>query len=182
MWARSSPAEAVAVTVAEDEASAVGRVDVETGAVGRAQAGDLGQRVDESGVGGARGGGDQDGAAGAGQGGEGLVEGGGVEGAGGGRDDDGVGQAEQPGGAGQRVVGVASADQLHAAALGFTGEQQGELVGLGAAGGDEGVGEADRLGEGAGDERFERAGGGSLVPGVERRVERADGDGGRRRR
>lgn len=42
-----------AVPVAEEEASAVGGVDVEACAVGGAEVGDVGQRVDESGVGGA---------------------------------------------------------------------------------------------------------------------------------
>ena len=49
--------EAVAVAVAEEEASAVGGVDVQSGAVGGAEGGDLGEGVDEAGVGGACGGG-----------------------------------------------------------------------------------------------------------------------------
>lgn len=84
--------------VAEEEASAVGGVDVQPGAVGRAVGGDLGQRVDESGVGGAGGGGDEQRAA---QAGEGRVERVGVEGSARGGYDDGFGQSEQPGGAGQ---------------------------------------------------------------------------------
>lgn len=153
-----------AVPLAEQEARAVGGVDVEAGAVGGAAVGDLGQRVDEPGVGGARGGGDE---VRAGDLGEGLVQGGGVEGAGGGGDDDGLGQAEQPGGAGQRVVGARPVDQPQARAVPLAGEQDGELVGLGASGGDDGVGGAGLPGQGAGDEGFQRGGGGCLVPGVE---------------
>ena len=90
--------EVVAVAVAEQEGAAVGRVDVEAGVMGCAQAGDVGEGVDEAGVGGAGGGGDE---VGAGVGGEGFLERGGVEGAGGGGEGDGFGQAEEPGGAGQ---------------------------------------------------------------------------------
>lgn len=71
--------------------------------------------------------------------GEGFVERGEVEGAGGGGDGDGFGEAEEPGGAGDAVVGVGAADGLYGA-VAFAGEEQGELVGLGAAGGDDGVG------------------------------------------
>ncbi len=60
VWARSRPCESVAVAVAEEEASAVGGVDVEAGAVGGAEVGDVGERVDEAGVGGAGGGGDEE--------------------------------------------------------------------------------------------------------------------------
>lgn len=126
-----------AVALAEQEGAAVRRVDVESCAVGSAECGDVGEGVDESGVGGARGGCYEDRA---GECGEGLIEGGGIEGAGGRGYDDGGGQAEQPGGAGQRVVGVATDDQPHARAVCFAGEEEGELVGFGAAGGDEGVG------------------------------------------
>ena len=52
---------------------------------------------------------------------------------------DGVGQAEEPGGAGQGVVGVGAADEADAGAVCLAGQEQGELVGFGAAGGDEGV-------------------------------------------
>lgn len=55
--------ESVAVACAEQQSSAVGGVDVEAGAVGGAQVGDVGERVDEAGVGGARGGGYDEGAA-----------------------------------------------------------------------------------------------------------------------
>lgn len=66
----------------------------------------------------------------------------------GGGDDDGVGQAEQPGGAGQGVVGVGAVEEADAGAVGFAGEEEGELVGFGAAGGDEGVGGGRPLGRG----------------------------------
>lgn len=100
--------ESVAVPVAEEEAPAVGGVDVEAGAVGGAAVGDLGERVDEAGVGGAGGGDDE---VGAGDLGEGFVECGGVEGAGGCGDGDGFGQAGQPGGAGYGVVGVGAVEE-----------------------------------------------------------------------
>lgn len=137
--------ESVAVAVAEEEAAAVGGVDVEAGAVGGGEGGDGGEGVDESGVGGAGGGGDDEGA---GQGVEGVGEGGGVEGAGGGGDDHGFGEAEEPGGAGQGVMGVGAADEREGGAVGFAGEEEGELVGFGAAGGDECVGHACLGGEG----------------------------------
>lgn len=53
-------------------------------------------------------------------------------------EDDGFGQAEEPGGAVEGVVGVRSADELDAVVF-LAGEEEGELVGFGAAGGDEGV-------------------------------------------
>src|SRR5690606_8177898 len=135
------------VAVAEEQRPAVGGVDVEAGAVGGAAGGDLGQRVDQAGVGGAGGGGDQVGARHVGQG---VVEGGGVEGAGGSGDLDGVGQAEEPGGTGQRVVGAGRVDEPHGGAEPFAREEEGELVGLGTAGGDEAVGVAGLAGEGCG--------------------------------
>ncbi|CAM5690200.1 hypothetical protein SFUMM280S_05058 [Streptomyces fumanus] len=158
---------------AEQQAAAVGRVDVQPGAVGGAAGGDLGQRVDEAGVGGAGGGGDEVGAGGVAQG---VVEGVGVEAAGRGGDGDGVGQAVEPGGAGQRVVGVGAVHEAQAGSVVLAGEEDGELVGFGAAGGDEGVGGAGLVGEGAGDEGFQGGGGGGLVPGVEGGVEGAGGE------
>ncbi len=135
------------VPVAEEQSSAVGGVDVQAGAVGGAAAGDLGERVDGAGVGGAGGGDDE---VGAGDPGEGFVQGGGVEGAGRCGNGDGVGQAEEPGGAGYGVVGVGAVDDPQAGAVPFAGEQGGELVGLGAAGGDQGVGGAGLPGRGRG--------------------------------
>lgn len=129
--------DAGAVAGAEGEEASVRGVDVEVGAVLLAQVGDGFERVDEAGVGGAGGGGDEDGAGG---GGEGFGEAGGVEGAGGGGETGGGGQAEEPGGAGDRVVGAGSVEDGQAGSVAFAGEEQGELVGLGAAGGDEGVG------------------------------------------
>lgn len=106
--------------------------------------------------------------------GEGGVERGEVHGAGGGGDGDGFGQAQEPGCAAQGVVGVGAADHLDGA-VAFAGEEEGDLVGLGAAGGEEGVGGGvagiDLGGEGAGDERFEGGGCGGLIPGVHRGVE-----------
>lgn len=121
---------------AEEEGLAVGGVDVEFGAVGGAEVGDVGEGVDLAGVGGACGGGDEQGAV---EFGEGFVECGEVHDACGGGDDDGCGKAEEPGGAGDAVVGVGGADGLYGA-VAFAGEEQGELVGFGAAGGDECVG------------------------------------------
>lgn len=124
---------------AEEEGSAVGGVDVEFGAVGGAEVGDVGEGVDLAGVGGACGGGYEEGTVGAVEPGEGFVECGEVHDAGGGGDDDGGGEAEEPGGAADAVVGVGGADGLYGA-VAFAGEEQGELVGFGAAGGDECVG------------------------------------------
>lgn len=149
---------------------------MKAGAVGLAQVGDLGQRVDEAGVGGAGGGGDEQGAR---QLGEGFAEGGGVHRAGGGGDDDGVGQAEEPGGAGQGVVGVGAVDEPQAAVCAsvcFPGEKEGELVGLGAAGGDERVRRAGFARQRPCHECLQFGGGGGLVPGVQGGVEDGDGE------
>ncbi|WDT91234.1 hypothetical protein H0E86_07745 [Streptomyces sp. SCSIO-PteL053] len=114
----------------------VGGVDVEFGVVGGAEVGDGVEGVDLAvsvvpAVAMTRRGGVEFG--------EGVVQGGEVEGAGGGGYDDGFGEAEEPGGAGDAVVGVGAADGLYGA-VAFAGEEQGELVGFGAAGGDDGVG------------------------------------------
>lgn len=89
--------ELVSVGFAEEEGAAVCGVDVEFGAVAVAEVGDFGEGVDESCVGGACGGGDEDGsAAGAESGGvsdgEGFVEGGEVDGSGGCGDGEGWGR------------------------------------------------------------------------------------------
>lgn len=73
------------------------------------------------------------------------------------------------------MVGVGAADEAYAGAEPLAGEQEGEVVGLGATGGDEGVREARLGGEGAGDERFQFRGRRGLVPGVQGGVE--DGGG-----
>lgn len=96
--------------------------------------------------------------------------------AGGGGDDDGLGQAEEPGGAVDGVVGGGTAHDLDGA-VSFSGEEEGELVGFGPAGGDQGVRVGPDLGgECCGDEGFEGGGGRGLVPGVHRRVEGAGGE------
>lgn len=97
---------------AEEEPGAVGGVDVEAGAVVFADVGDLREGVDEARVGGSGGGGDE---FGSGQVGEGFVERCGVEGPGGGGHGDRVGEAEEPGGAGQGVVGACAGDELEGA-------------------------------------------------------------------
>ena len=74
------------------------------------------------------------------------------------------------------MVGVGRDEEPEGGAVFLAGEEQGELVGFGAAGGDQGVGGACFLGEGAGDECFEGGGGGGLVPGVEGGVEGAGGE------
>jgi hypothetical protein len=171
--------EHVPVPVAEEEASAVGGVHVEPGAVGGAAGGDVVQRVDVSGVGGAGGGGDEQRS---GQAGEGLVERVGVERAAGGGYGDGFGQPEQPGGAGQRVVGVGPVHEPDGSAVGLPGEEQGELVGFGAAGGDEGVGfsgpaaPVDLAGQCCREEPLQFRGSRCLVPGVQGGVEGGGGE------
>lgn len=147
--------------------------------MGGAEVGDVGERVDAAGVGGAGGGGDQEWAWAPG---EGFPQCGEVHDAGGGGDDDGFGQAEEPGGAGDAVVGVGGADGLYGA-VALAGEEECELVGLGAAGGDECVGGGpagvDLGGQGGGDVGFEGGGGGGLVPGVHGGVEGGGGEVGR---
>lgn len=106
------PGELCAAGGAEQEPGAVGRVDVEAGTVVFADVGDLREGVDEARVGRSGGGGDE---FGSGQVGEGFVERRGVEGAGGRGHGDGVGQAEEPGSAGQGVVGVGAGDELEGA-------------------------------------------------------------------
>ncbi|CAM5644540.1 hypothetical protein SSPIM334S_07665 [Streptomyces spiroverticillatus] len=144
-----------------------------------AEVGDLGEGVDLPGVGRSCGRGHEEGVVQVGQR---LVEGGQVQDAGGGGHDDGLGEPEEPGGAGERVVGVGSDDQLHRSvqAVLLAGEEEGELVGLGAAGGDEGVGvragREDLGREGAGEGLLQGGGGGGLVPGVHGRVERGGGE------
>lgn len=180
----------IAVAVAEEQATAVGGVHVEPCAVRRAHGRDLGEGVDHPGVGGAGGGGDE---VRAGQRGEGLVEGGGVEGTGRGGHHDGLGQPEQPGGARQRVVRVGPVHQPHPGAARLPREQQGDLVGLGAAGGDQGRGHlpgrdtASAPGPGVEDlprersrhQRLQFRGARGLVPGVEGGVQGGDGEVGR---
>lgn len=126
-----------AVGGAEEEGAAVGGVDVEFGSVGGAEVGDVVEGVDLAGVGGACGGGDEEALVVVS--GEGFFECGEVHDAGGGGDGEGFGEAEEPGGAVDAVVGVGGADGLYGA-VAFAGEEEGELVGFGAAGGDEGVG------------------------------------------
>lgn len=116
-----------------------------------AHVGDLRQRVDEPGVGGARGGGDEQGP---GESGERGIEGLRLQDAVRGGDDDGFGQPEEPGGTPQGVVGSGAADEPDFAED-LPGEEQGQLVGLGAAGGDQGVGGARLLGEGPRHQCFE---------------------------
>lgn len=76
-------------------------------------------------------------------------------------------------------MGVGAVQDGEAWAVAFAGEEQGELVGFGAAGGDEGVGVGGVVelgGECAGDEGLDGGGGGGLVPGVEGGVEGAGGE------
>ncbi len=180
--------------VGEERAAAVGGVDVEPGAVPGGEVGDVVQRVDGSGVGGAGGGddGDRGGALPAGLG-EGVgqrfgfhaelaVDGDGADGA--------FAEAEQRGGALDGEVGglggqdpgadvVRDAVQLDVGAESLVaGEHQAHQVGLGAAGGEHAGRafgpEADGAGEFGEEFALQGGGGGGLVPGVLGRVEGAD--------
>ena len=120
-------------------------------------------------------------------GGEGVVERGGVEDAGGGGE--GVRRGRPSSQAARWTLWWALAPQTSTdgarAVGGFAGEQQGELVGFGAAGGDEGVRRravrVDSAARARAGERLQFGGGGGLVPGVEGWIERGGGEVGRGR-
>jgi hypothetical protein len=149
---------------------------VQPRAVPAGHVGDLRQRVDPAGVGGARGGDHHGGAVDPGQRGVQRVR---PEPAAEAVDDHRLRHAEQPGGPGHAVVRVRPAHRGgHPAAPGVPGQQQAELVGFGATTGDHrvraGRGREAQPGELGGDRAFQFAGGRGLVPGVHRRVQRAD--------
>ena len=182
---------------AEQQAAAVGRVDVEPGAVTHRELGDRGQRVDGPEVGGPGGGDDgQRDLVAPGERVQGRAEGVGTHPAFGvGRDRDHAALAEtedrgvagdgevrliggedaQPaGGEGRDAVEVGIGVEAAAQDL-VAGEQQAHEVGLGPAGGQDagaGAGVADGAGQGPDDMLLDLAGGGRLVPGVEGLVER----------